>query len=46
VVAESNGGRGLDSEEYTLVSVNDNDVFTVRRHNHSVHHVYILDWDL
>ena len=46
-VVESNGGRGLDAEEYTLVSVDKQGMFTVRRKTESHdHHVHINDWDL
>jgi hypothetical protein len=43
-VVESNGSRGLDSEEYTLDSVHQG-LFTVRRHSKPEKdwHVYIMD---
>ena len=48
VVVESNGGRGLGSESYTLVSVDHHGLFTVKRQTepHKVHHVHLIDWGL
>jgi hypothetical protein len=43
IVVESNGRRGLGSEEYTLLSVDRHGVFTVRRQDGTKHHVHIID---